>query len=308
FVKAVTVGALQASRLESALVAGIGPLDATATLVTEALENGPRWRPVKGRPPGEFRSENTLPETGFAVDRSPDKTQGPRWVDPMTPAVFSPEVELQNPRWGALSEVFQRHLPPMINDRGAVGAVWVGLEDGFYITLPGRGIDGDLDPRNDPVYRGARTAASSVDWTADSYGRLTVARPLVAPDAESAFLGVVAVEFDAEWVIDHLLPRPLVGVPGVGSLLLDDGPMIVAATELEEAKAINPTLLEGMDEVDPETTSGYRIVRDGNGQELLYIHHRLTSMGWTHVIYGPLERLTATPEPVVPGVGAPADG
>ncbi len=306
FVRAVTVGAVQASILESAFVAGLGPLDATATLLTEAYENGVRWQSVVGRPPSEFRSASTLPSSGGAFDRSPAKTEGSQWIDVQVPAVIVPPVEQQNPRWGAVSRVFAQHLPPMLNDRAAVFAVWVGLEDGFYVTLPGRNVDDDFDPREHPVYRNARLAASSVDWHSNRYGLLTVARPLVSTDT-SAFLGVAAVQFDEEWIVDHLLPRALGGVPDVGAVLLDEGAMVVAATDREGAKAINPGLWEAMAEADPARSSGYRIVRDDNGIDQLYVFHRLTTMGWTHVIYGPRWRLTKSRQPVVPGVGAPPE-
>lgn len=306
FTRAVTVGATQATMLESAFVAGLGPLDATAAVLTEALENGPKWRRVVGRPPQEFRSENTLPEEGSAFDRSPAKRDGPRWVDLQMPAVVTPDTETQNPRWGIVSELFKRHLPPLLDDRPAVGAVWVGLEDGFFITLPGRGeIPDSFDPREDPVYRTGREAAT-VDWQVGPYGRLSATRAMVATSGSGRVHGVVGFDIDLEWVREHLLPRDWVGVPGVGGVLVDEGAMIVAATDLPNARALNPTLLEGMAEADVSGSPGYRI-EDGFRTPQLFIFHRLPTMGWTHIIYGPLERLTSTTEPIVPGVGAVPD-
>ncbi|MEM6930396.1 MAG: hypothetical protein AAF602_25895, partial [Myxococcota bacterium] len=174
---------------------------------------------------------------------------------------------------------------------------------GFYITLPGRGIDGDLDPRELPAYRSARVAATSVEWQANAYGRLGVARPLVSTE-NSALRGVGAIEFDADWVIGNLLPRPLSGDSNVGGVLLDRGATVVAATDLDEARALNPRLWEAMAEADPARSPGYRIERQADGTERLYVFHRLNAMDWTHVIYGPLWRLTKAREPVVPGVGA----
>ncbi|MBX2797418.1 MAG: cache domain-containing protein [Myxococcales bacterium] len=282
-VTVLTLSSAQANRVESGLVALHTPAVAAAALTAEAASSPTTWR-VRLRTPADFRADAPSPHPDATL-RPEGTPLGPGWVSPTVPVLASGSEP--KPSWRAATALATRHLPSVLDEHPAAEVVWVGLENGLYLALPGHsGLAEGYDPQTDSVYRAVRTRGRPV-WRRRPGGAITLGRPILAPGKGRRLIGVAGVDVSSGWLQDTLLPSTLRGTPDVYGMLLDGEASIVATSHPDVTIPLHGTV------ADAARTggSGYVFADEASRATRLHVYHHLAEIGWTYVMVGPADLL-----------------
>lgn len=280
-VTTLTLSAAQANRIEGRLMGIQGLLSTTAALTSEALSAQPGARAQRVIPASAFAEDQPKPP-GAELQGS-DHPLGPGWVSPALPSFALLGVPQAAPGWPEVAGVLGRQLPGPLARQPAAEVLWVRLDAGLHVALPGH--HARTDPRSDPLYRNAHAHTQPI-WLRRPEGGAAVGRAI---EAEGVSIGVVGIELSGPWLTEALLPNKLQDDPDIHGLLLDPQAEPIAWTldARPGPSVLDPAVISSAQ----KGGSGYVFGRSAEGVVQLYVYHHLDGPRWTHVIYGPPEVL-----------------
>ncbi|HHO49880.1 MAG TPA: hypothetical protein ENK18_03180, partial [Deltaproteobacteria bacterium] len=262
-VTSLTLSAAQASRLEGQLVELRGLLNTAMALTTEALTVQSARRTPRLVPPSDFALDRPPPPGGQLQDAT--HPLGPGWVSPDLPSAALLGIEEPLPGWGEVVGALGRQLPAPLARQDAATLLWVGLDAGLSVALPGH--HARTDPRTDPLYQAAQASPRAV-WLRRPGGGAAIGHRI---EHEGARIGVVGIEISSLWLAESLLPSKLRNVPGLYGLLLDPRAEPIAWTTPEPPgpSDLAPELITSVQ----KGGSGYLFGESIAGTHLYLYHH-----------------------------------